>query len=76
MSDIVLQGYADLFPVGTPVKYFPIMSESKHVDCEIRSEPWRLGHGAIVVKVTGKAGGVSVDHLRKSPSLPPHEGEG
>jgi hypothetical protein len=61
----VLQGYADLLPIGSAVKYFPVQGEPECRECEIRSEPWRLGHGAIVIKVTGRAGGVSVDHLMK-----------
>lgn len=73
--DATLQGYADLFPIGTPVKYFPIMGEDEYVECEIRSEPWRLGHGAIIIKVTGKAGGVSVDQIVKSRPLTGGENE-
>lgn len=29
----------------------------------IRSEPWRLGNATIVIKITGRAGGVHVGHL-------------
>lgn len=74
--DEILRGYADLFQIGTAVKYFPIQGAPECRECEIRSEPWRLGHGAVVVKVTGQAGCVSVDHLMKStPSLNTKEGK-
>ena len=66
--DHMLQGYADLFPIGTPVKFYPISGENRFEECEVRSEPWRLGHGAIVIKVTGRAGGVHVDHIVKRPT--------
>jgi hypothetical protein len=33
----------------------------------VRSEAWALGHGAVVVKVTGHAGGVLVEHLQVLP---------
>jgi hypothetical protein len=51
------------FPMGRSVKYFPIAGEAAFHFASIRSEPWALGHGAIVIKITGRAGGVSVDHL-------------
>jgi hypothetical protein len=51
------------FPVGTKVKYYPIMGFDKFSEHEINSEPWELGHGDIVIKVTDKSGGVCVDHL-------------
>lgn len=51
------------FPIGTQVKYFPLLKvkEYFHVG-EICSEPWNLC-GSTVVKVSGKAGGVCVEHL-------------
>jgi len=32
-------------------------------DCKIRSGPWQLGSGQWVIKITGIAGGVSLDAL-------------
>ena len=52
-----------MFPVGTRVKYFPIFGEDKHEEAEIRSEAWALGHGELVIKITGRAGGVAISHL-------------
>ncbi len=62
---MTLQQAQETFPVGTKVKYFPVMGEKAFRECEVRSEPWVLGHGAVVVKVTGMAGGVSVKHLER-----------
>ncbi|MBJ2152866.1 hypothetical protein [Paracoccus sp. IB05] len=51
------------FPVGSRVLYRPVMGEPEQEVTRVRFEPWALGHGAGVVKVEGRAGGVSVDHL-------------
>lgn len=58
--------FAEKFPVGTPVRYYPISGESHYEEATIRSEPWVLGHGAVVVKITGRAGGVMITHIRKA----------
>ncbi len=53
-------------PVGTRVLYWPISGpEYAHefVDTVTRSEAWELGHGAAVVKIQGRAGGVLLEHL-------------
>ncbi len=55
--------------IGQKVWYYPIRGESKRYATAVRSEPWALGHGAMVVKVNGIAGGVSVLHLE------PRDGE-
>ncbi|MCY9855428.1 hypothetical protein [Vibrio mediterranei] len=54
---------AKRFPIGTKIKYFPLANvrSSFHVG-EVRSEPWEVC-GEVVVAITGKAGGLSVDHL-------------
>ena len=54
------------YPVGTPVRYYPIAGSKECVDSVVRSEPWELGHGAIVIKIEGKTGGVSTapEHLQ------------
>ena len=54
---------SDMFPIGAEVKYFPMFGEDKFEETVIRSEVWPLGHGELVVKVKGRAGGVSVSHL-------------
>ena len=54
---------AEVMPIGTKVLYRPVLGKSEVRTAEIRSAPWVLGHGAVVVAITGQAGGVSVDHL-------------
>jgi len=51
------------FPIGQKVKYYSIKGFDSFTEHEIRSEPWALGHGDIVIKVTGKTGGLCVEHL-------------
>lgn len=53
------------FPIGTEVKYFPFANERNYERVRIRSEAWRLGHGQVVVKITGRAGGVCIEHIEK-----------
>lgn len=52
-------------PVGTPVKYWPLIGEQDPPPVEgvTRSEAWCLGHGTPVVLITGKSGGVCLSHL-------------
>ncbi|EMB6558640.1 hypothetical protein AB8896_05265 [Yersinia enterocolitica] len=52
------------YPVGSSFKYFPIMGIPDSVDVVTRTEAWTLGHGAVVVSVSGRAGGVSIEHLK------------
>lgn len=61
---ITLEQAAERFPIGTKVRYFPIMGEAAFYEAEIRSAPWAIGHGQVVVKITGCAGGVCVEHLQ------------
>lgn len=52
------------FKKGDRVHYHSIIDEPH--DGEVRtcrSDPWQLGHGEWVIKVTGKAGCVSFDAL-------------
>lgn len=52
------------YPVGSSFKYFPIMGIPDSVEVVTRTEAWTLGHGAVVVSVSGRAGGVSIEHLK------------
>lgn len=65
MSDLEqrLAHYKARFPIGRVVNFYPV---SGAPDCErtkIRSEPWALDTGTIVIAVNSRAGGVHVDHL-------------
>lgn len=64
-TEAKLAEFRHLFPVGTPCIYYPIrpFSRDQRVHSKIRSEPWVLGHGAIVVAIEGKKGGVLIDHI-------------
>jgi hypothetical protein len=66
---------------GALAEYAPVLGngDDRWFPCVIRSEPWELGHGALVAKIGGQApaeytactgrdtfvaGGVLVTHLR------------
>ncbi|WP_281928539.1 hypothetical protein [Roseibium album] len=53
------------FPLGTKVRYFPLAGCKHFTEHTIRSQPWELGHGQVVVLITFKSGGVAVEHLQK-----------
>ena len=57
-----------LHPIGTKVRYWPILWENGQFDgypfdTETRSESWLLGCGDEVVSLVGKTGGYHIDHL-------------
>ncbi len=39
------------FPIGKRVKYFPVYGEKEFEETEIRSSPWVLGDGGIVIRI-------------------------
>lgn len=49
-------------PVGTRVKYHPIIGRPDFVYSTTRSEAWEMC-GAVVVKIEGRAGGVDVEAI-------------
>ena len=51
--------FAKKYPIGAPVNYHPVIGQPEFRAVSIRSLPWMLGSGHMVVKVTGIAGGVS-----------------
>ena len=58
------QEFAEKFPIGSEVLYQPIIGEPNFEKVIIRSEPWELGHGEVVVKVKGRAGGICISHIQ------------
>lgn len=62
--------FASRAPIGTPCLYFPIWPCHGHPFrvTQIRSEPWALGHGRVIVMVEGQAGGVDIDHIAFGPA--------
>lgn len=67
MTALSLAQVAAMFPIGSEVYYFPVAGDDhpEYQHAEIRSEPWVLGSGDTVIKITGRAGGVHVGHLVK-----------
>jgi hypothetical protein len=53
------------FPLGSQVIYTPVFGWPETEESVVRSAPWALGHGGIVLKIEGRAGGVSIKHLSK-----------
>ncbi|CNI64598.1 hypothetical protein [Yersinia pekkanenii] len=52
------------YPVGSSFNYFPIMGIPDSVEVVTRTEAWALDYGAVVVSIIGRAGGVSIEHLK------------
>lgn len=53
-------------PVGTRVRYWPVYPPIDSVpplDTTTRSEAWELGDGTVVVKISGRTGGVHLAHI-------------
>lgn len=50
-------------PIGTPVRYWPVLGDPHHVESKTRSEAWVLGDGTPVVSIAGRSGGVHLGHL-------------
>ena len=59
--------FSAAFPIGTPIRYYPISvtNNACAIDSEIASAAWALGSGHVVVKIAGKSGGMSIDHIKK-----------
>lgn len=60
--------FNDLYPEGSLFRYYPVSGEDEYVEGKSRSVAWELGHGAPVVLIEGKTGGVCIEHLRHVPS--------
>uniref|UniRef100_UPI001643BCEE hypothetical protein n=1 Tax=Yersinia rohdei TaxID=29485 RepID=UPI001643BCEE len=52
------------YPVGSSFNYFPNRGIPDSVEVVTRTEAWALGHGAVVVSVNDRAGGLSIEHLK------------
>jgi hypothetical protein len=59
------------FPIGTEVKYFPVKEEEAFHVAKVLSEPWSAGSGHLLIIISGRAGGVSVNHLEAFPESTP-----
>jgi hypothetical protein len=62
------------YPVGTPVRYWPVLPHEgvfAPIDSTTRTPAWALGHGAVVVSIVGKSGGVALSHIEVLPGKAP-----
>lgn len=51
------------YHVGSHFRYFPVMGIPDAVEVVTRSTAWELENGQVVVRVSGRSGGVAVRHL-------------
>jgi hypothetical protein len=56
----------DWMKLGVDVEYEEIVGEGVTHRGTIRHEPWLMGGHSWMVMITGKAGGVSCDHVRRA----------
>lgn len=63
--ETLARNFARLAPIGTPCRYYPVLpcGEDDFHESTIRSEPWVLGHGDVVVAIDGFTGGKSIKHV-------------
>ena len=59
--------FNEAYPEGTRFRYYPVRGDDKFIETRTRSPAWELGHGAPVVLVEGRTGGVCIEHLRHVP---------
>lgn len=62
-ADMTPDAFNARYKVGTPCRYYPIAGESTHIKTRTRTLAWALGHGATVVSIEGKTGGVDINHV-------------
>ncbi|MCP4573262.1 MAG: hypothetical protein GY838_12985 [bacterium] len=58
--------FNERYPIGTPVTYYPVlpvMDDFPPVKSWTRTPAWELGHGAPVVSIEGKTGGMYLEHI-------------
>jgi hypothetical protein len=67
--EMIAEQFALSAPIGTPCLYYPTkpFDRSKAVATRIRSAPWVLGCGIVVVAVEGMTGGKSIEHIAFAP---------
>lgn len=55
--------------IGTPVTYWSVIKSNGQRfyphEGVIESEPWQLPNGLFLCKISGKSGGVLINHLEK-----------
>lgn len=63
--EMIAKNFAIAAPIGTDCLYFPTkpFDRSQAIKTKIRSKPWILGSGAIVVAIECMSGGKSIEHI-------------
>lgn len=64
--EMIAADFAKAAPIGTPCLYFPVLPCNRAGEfkrTKIRSAPWVLGHGDVVVALDGMSGGQSIRHI-------------
>ena len=57
----------DQIKIGMTVDYHEIIGGPvTNPRCKVESEPWQLGHGTWIVKISGVRGGVSLNAITPS----------
>lgn len=51
-------------PVGTLVRYWPVMGQQTSKVATTRTPAWAIPSGAALVSITGQAGGVNLTHVK------------
>lgn len=68
MSDLTPAEQADAwnaaYPVGTRVRYWPVLGRDGFRVAETTSPAWAIPSGAALVSITGQSGGVSLTHVQ------------
>ncbi|WP_347253479.1 hypothetical protein [Leminorella grimontii] len=67
LRNISAERFNELYPVGALFRYYHIRGVPDYTTVTTRTPAWALGHGAVVVSVSGRAGGVSIEHLEPIP---------
>lgn len=61
--DLSAEEWNELYPVGVPVRYWPVLGDDLYRDTITRGQAWTLGDGHSIVTIQGQPGGVSLRHL-------------
>ena len=70
-NPLSVQEFEKRYPIGTTVAYHPVIGQQKFQATRIRSKPWTLGNGQIVVEVDDVSGGVSIAAIEpRDPTIP------
>jgi len=63
MTSMAVDLWNRLYPICTPVLYFPLKDSNECISSKTRSKAWNLKSDHPVVLIEGKTGGVSLEHL-------------